>query len=133
MVSMPKYVTKALHKFQHTTPKRAQYAPHQWKRPNYGTTKQLETPLDTSPSLPEEQKCRIKQIAGTFLYYTRAVDCTILPALNTISEQQSNPTNKTEAAITQFIDDSATNPFAIIKYKYIDMILHIDSDTSYLS
>ena len=39
LVSMPNYVTKALHKFQHPTPKRAQYAPHQWTRPNYGVTK----------------------------------------------------------------------------------------------
>ena len=29
MVSIQNYVTKALHKFQHPTPKRAQYAPHQ--------------------------------------------------------------------------------------------------------
>ena len=36
LVSMPIYVTKALHKFQHPTPKRAQYAPHQWTLPNYG-------------------------------------------------------------------------------------------------
>ena len=28
LVSMSNYVTKALHKFQHPTPKRAQYAPH---------------------------------------------------------------------------------------------------------
>ena len=89
LVSMPNYVTKALHKFQHPTPKRAQYSPHQWTRPNYGATKQLATPLDTSPPIPEEQKRRIQQIIGTFLYYTRAVDCTMLPALNTLAEQQS--------------------------------------------
>ena len=29
LVSMPNYVTKALHKFQHPNPKRTQYAPHQ--------------------------------------------------------------------------------------------------------
>ena len=39
LFSMSNYVTKALHKFQHSTPKRAQYAPHQWTRPNYGATK----------------------------------------------------------------------------------------------
>ena len=39
LVSIPNYVTKALHKFQHTTPKRTQYAPHQWLYPNYGATK----------------------------------------------------------------------------------------------
>ena len=48
LVSMPNYVAKALHKFQHPTPKRAQYAAHQWTRPNYGATKQLKT---TSNSL----------------------------------------------------------------------------------
>ena len=29
LVSMPNYVTKALHKFQHPTPNRSQHAPHQ--------------------------------------------------------------------------------------------------------
>ena len=88
MVSMSNYVTKALHKFQHPTPKRAQYAPHQWTRPNYGATKQLATPLDTSPPIPEERKRSIQQIIGTFLYYSCAVYCTILPSLNTLAEQQ---------------------------------------------
>ena len=85
---MPNYVTKALNKFQHPTPKRDQYAPHQWTRPNYGATKQLATPLDTSPPILDLKKCRIQQIIGTFLYYARTVDCTILPALNTLAEQQ---------------------------------------------
>ena len=47
MVSMSNYATKELNKFHHPTPRRHQYAPHKWKRPNYGATKQLETPLDT--------------------------------------------------------------------------------------
>ena len=52
LVSMPNYVNKSLHKFQHPTPKRAQYSPHQWTRSNYGATKQLANPLDTSPPIP---------------------------------------------------------------------------------
>ena len=130
---MQKYVTKALHKFQHPTPNRIQYAPHKWTRPNYGATKQLATPLDTSQPIPEEQKHRIQNIIGTFLYYSCVVDCNMLPALNTLSEQQSNPTKNTEATITQFLDYSSTNPSAIIQYKSSDMILHIDSNASYLS
>ena len=112
---MPNYVTKALHKFQHPTPKRAQYALHKWTRPNYGATKQLANPLDTSSQIPEEQKRRIQQIIGTLLYYVRAVDCTILPVLNTLAEQQSSPTKNTEAAITHFLDYAATNPSVIIQ------------------
>ena len=53
LVSMMEYVTKALHKFQHSTPWQVQYAPYQWKRPKYGDTKQLETTLDTSPPISE--------------------------------------------------------------------------------
>ena len=112
---MTNYVTKALHKFQHTTPKRAQYAPHQWTRPNYSATKQLETPLDTSPPIPEEQKRRIQKIVRAFLYYDWTVDCTMLPSLNTLDEQKSNPTKNTESAITKFLDYAATSPSTIYK------------------
>ena len=100
LVAISYYVTKAPHIFQHATPRRAQYAPHQWMRPNYGATNQLATPLDSSPPIPEEQECRIQQTMGTFLYYAHSVDCTMLPALNTIAEQQSKRTNNTEAEIT---------------------------------
>ena len=127
---MPNYVTKALQKFQHTTPNCAQYAPHQWMRPHYCATKQLANPLNTSPSIPEERKSSIQKITGTFLYDARAVDCTMLPPLNIISEQQPNPTKNNEAAITHFLYYAATNPSTIIYYKYSDMILHIDSDAS---
>ena len=85
LVSIPNYVATSLHKFQHTTPKRAQYAPHQWTRPNYGATKQLSTTLDTSPPISEEWKSMIPKIVGTFFYFARAVDFIMLPALNTIA------------------------------------------------
>ena len=85
LVSMPNYVTKALHKFQHPTPKHDQYAPHQLTCPDYGATKQLSTHLDTSPPIPEEQNHRIQQIIGKLLYYARDVDCTMLPDLNTLA------------------------------------------------
>ena len=61
MVSMPNYVTKALHKFQNSTQRRAQYAPHKWTRPNYCATKQLANPLDTLPPISEERKRRIQK------------------------------------------------------------------------
>ena len=57
----------------------------------------------------------------------------MLPALNTLAEKHSSPTKNTEAAITHFLDYAATNLSAIIQYKAIDVILHIDSEASYLS
>ena len=133
MFSMPNYVNKALHKFQHTTPKCAQYAPHQQRCSNFGAKKQLANTLDTSPPIPEERKYRIQQIIGTFLYYSRTVDYTLLPALNTLAEKQSSRTKNAEAAITHFLDYAATNMSAIIQYKASDVIPYIDSDSSYPS
>ena len=57
----------------------------------------------------------------------------MLPALNTLAEQQSSQTKNTEAAINHFLDYAATNLSAIIQYKARDMILQIDIDASYLS
>ena len=57
----------------------------------------------------------------------------MLPALKTLAEQQSSPTKNTEAEITHLLDYAATNPSAIIQYKASNVILHIDSDTSYPS
>ena len=92
LVSTLNYVTNALQKFQHKTPRHDQYAPHKWIYPSYGAIKQLATFLNNSPPIPEEQKRSIQNIVGTFLYYDRSVNCTMLPALNTVAEQQSNPT-----------------------------------------
>ena len=57
----------------------------------------------------------------------------MLPSLNTVADQQSNPTNNTESAITKLIDYSATNPSTRIQYKSSNMILYFESDASYLS
>ena len=39
-VSMPGYVEKQLHRYQHPKPPKAQYAPHKWSVPSYGTSPQ---------------------------------------------------------------------------------------------
>ena len=56
-----------------------------------------------------------KKNIDTFLYYSRAVDCAMLPDINTIAEQQSNPAKNIEAAIRQFLNYAATNPSPIIQ------------------
>ena len=125
---MPNYVTKSLHKFQHPTPRWTQYAPHQWMRPNYGATKQLKNPMDTSTPIQEERKSGVQQIVENFLYDDLDVDCTIHSDLNSIEEQQAHPTHNTEATITHFLGYSATNPTAVFQFKDSDMVLHIGSN-----
>ena len=119
-------------KFQHNTPSWNQYTPHKQTLPNYGATKQLENPWGTPPPIPEKRKKNIQQTVVNLLYYACNVDCTMLPDLNTISEQQSYPTQNNEAEITNFLDYAATNHTSLVKFKAGDMVLHIDSDASYL-
>jgi hypothetical protein len=132
-LSMPGYVASALHKFQHPAPKRAQHAPHQWTKPNYGTRQQLTAPEDQTALLSSAGITIVQQITGTLLYYARAVDPMMLVALGTIAAQQANGTEATAAAIVHLLDYAATHPDAIIRYRASDMILKIHSDASYLS
>jgi hypothetical protein len=53
--------------------------------------------------------------------------------LNNIATEQTQSTEKTQAATKQQIDYLATHPYATIRYHASDMILHIHSDSSYLS
>ena len=81
----------------------------------------------------KEDKTKMQQLVRSLLYYTRAVDPTLLVAINTILRQQSTPTRQTVAMITQILDYVATNPHATMVYIPSDMILKVHTDVSYLS
>lgn len=132
-LSMPGYVEAALHKFQHPDPRQQCHAPSAWNKPQYGVKIQMTEPVDTTPSLTAPQTKRLQQVVGTFLFYARAVDATMLHALNALAAAQSNGTQATAQALVHFLNYCATHPTATIQYRASDMILHIHSDASYLT
>jgi hypothetical protein len=132
-LSMPGYVAKALNKFRHGQPTRPQHAPHAWLKPNYGAPTQLTDPIDNSAPLDASGLTRLQEIIGTFLYYGRAIDSTMLVALGTLSSQQSKGTQATAQATTQLLNYCATHPDATLQYTASAMQLHVHSDASYLS
>ena len=75
---------------------------------------------------------RVQSIAGTFLYYDRAVDPTILASLNEITNKQSAPTTLNETACNQLLDYFHIHPYAILRYYASNMILCLVSDAAYL-
>ena len=131
-VSMPVYVHNALKKFQHPIPYRPQYAPHRWTRPAFGTKMQFAKDPDTSEKINANGTRRIQQINGTSLYYGRAIDPTILVALNEISTQQSSPTTKTTKKTAMLMDYLCTFPNTSLRFYAGDMQLCVESDTAYL-
>ena len=82
-LSMPKYVEHALHKFQeHRHPPYPQHSAHEWTRPVYGAPVQYAPAPDSQPILSTKETNIIQQIIGTFLYYARVIDFTMLTVLN---------------------------------------------------
>ena len=130
-LSMPGYVAEALHRFQHPHPTRPQHQPHKHVVPTYGQKTQYET-VDESAKLDKAGKTYIQQVTGTFLYYARAVDPTMLVALSAIASAQSNPTVETMEKCKLFMDYASTHPDAIITYRASEMVLAAHSDASYL-
>jgi hypothetical protein len=73
-ISMPTYIAKALHKFQHETPSRPQDSPHDHTEPVYGQKVQFAKLDDSSPLLNDHGTKRVQEVSGTLLYYARTVD-----------------------------------------------------------
>ena len=69
---------------------------------------------DTSELLDQQGIKFIQTVVGSFLYYARALDPTMLRALNEISRVRARPTKDTMAKAKFFLDYAATYPNAII-------------------
>jgi hypothetical protein len=130
-LSMPGYIAKALQRFQHQVSPKPEHSPHPWTAPTYGANTQYSTPMDATPKLDDAERLCLQEIIGTLLYYARAVDCTMLVALGSLSVAKT--TNATAQAVTQLLNYTATHPDAVLAYHASDMMLHVHSDASYLS
>ena len=131
-ISMPGFVQTTLKKLNYKCQKKRQLAPHKWAVPVYGKTRQMATPEDDMDILPPPQIIYVQKTVGSFLYYARAVDNTILPALNEIALYQAKPTKNTLQKIQMLLDYLNTYSKAKIRFYASDMKLYVDSDAAYL-
>ena len=129
---MPEYVKNGLVRFAHKL-RKLTHRPHKHTLTVYGRTIQHAKEEDRSPLLDKERKKNVQQVTGTFLYYARAVDPTMLVVLSAIASCHSAPTENTMEKTLFFLDYAAPHPDAIFTYVASDMILNIHSDASYLT
>eukprot|EP00957_Ditylum_brightwellii_P003200 243959-Ditylum_brightwellii.AAC.1 len=129
---MPGYIAAALHKFQHDSPAKPEHTPHPYTQPVYHRGPQLAPAPDCSPKLNTDGVKHIQQIIAILLYYTHAVDPTMLMAINAISIPQVRATQKTAAAVTHLLNYADTHPGAIICYHASQMALYIHSAASFM-
>ena len=114
-LSMPGYVQQALHKFHHPPPNKPQDSPYPATVKQYGVQVQLTDPIDTSARLPAHEIKRLQQIIGTFLFYSRAINPTLLTALSKLSSAQATATKATRRTCQQFLDYCASHPDGSIR------------------
>jgi len=69
--------------------------PHEYTVPVCRAKIQYAKDADSSAKLSLEDRMSIQQVTGTFLYYARNVDSTILIALSAIASDQAAPTEHT--------------------------------------
>jgi hypothetical protein len=103
-VLMLEYVPKALMRFQHKAPSTPQHQLYPHVKPTYGATCQYAETSNTLELLSKENKTYVQEVIGTFLYYARCVDSSMLPSLGTLATQQATPTENRMKTIKQFLD-----------------------------
>jgi hypothetical protein len=72
-------------------------------------------------------------VAGTLLYYERAVNSIILTLLSSLATEQAKVMQKTMEMVQQLLDYCATQEEAIITYTASNMILNAHSAAGYLN
>ena len=111
---MTGYVKQALIRFHHEFNKTTN-SPSLFMPPVYGQKIQMAT-IDKTNRRTKQQTTILQQVCGTFLYYARAVDCTMLHALNDLATRVKDGTQKLVAALNHFLDYCATHPKAVVLY-----------------
>ena len=130
---MPGYIERALQRFQHVSSAKPERAPHPRQRPNFAAKTQLASLPDVSPALNVADKTRILEVLGKILFYARAIDSTILTAIDELATKQSHATKTTMDKFAQLLNDCAAHPDATTRFTASNMILAVKSNASYLS
>jgi len=132
-ISVPGYIANTLERFGIEPKPHGTHAPAPSpEKRYYDKTPQEATSDDSPPVGPTEQKF-IQEVVGVLGWYARAVDPTIICAVNKLASRQARPTEAVVKDALQLLDYVATYPDATIVYEPSDMMLQLHSDASWLS
>ena len=83
------HVSKLCQRFNHKIPAKPQHCPYKAPKKIFGAGAQDTIAPDESPKLDATNVKLIQQVMVVCLYYGRAVDDTILPALSALASEQA--------------------------------------------
>ena len=131
-MSIPGYVKRACQRFQRNNLRKAD-SPIIYVPPRYGKFQQEVHLEPISTPLTSAESKELQEIVGVFLFYARAVDPTMLTAINKIASRQSKPTSLIKQEVERFFQYANTYPDATMRIRASNMKLVCHSDGSYLS
>jgi hypothetical protein len=94
--------------------------------PVYGAKTQYIEAHQDNPLIPQKDATRIhaaiQQLAGTMLYYARAVDPTLILQVNVLASEQTQDTVITAEEVIKLLNYCATHLEAKLRYRASEMI-----------
>ena len=132
-LSIPGYIAKAIERFSPNL-KKGSRSPAVYVPPKLGAQAQIiEADNDDGPVLPASDIKLLQEIIGVLLYYARAIDVTMLTAVNHISSEQARPTQRVMDNAMRVLAYAAAYPNNELVFTACDMVLFCQSDCSFLS
>ncbi len=129
---MPGYLAKAMIRLKNETPNKIQNSLHCHIEIQYGAKEQYVNDEEVlSPPLNKEETIYVQAVVGMLLYYARAVDSTILPALSSLTPKQAKLMQKMIEKVKQLLDYCTTQEKEIITYLSSIIILCININAGY--
>jgi hypothetical protein len=131
-ISIPGYIDKALIRFHEWTETKHAHSPDVYKTLEYGARVQYAADDATTPLNKADIKM-LQEVVGSFLYYARAVDPTMLTTINTIASEQATTTEAVRAHAVHLPQYAAVHRDHVVTFKKSKMHVIIQAGASYLS
>ena len=131
-LSMPGYIAKVLARFASRGPFKQVQSPQVYSAHYPRQGPQL-VHVDTQPALTPTEIREVQEIVGSLLYYARAIDYTMLPAVNSISSEMAAPTQRLLPVVNRLLAYASTYPDNQLVFHASDMVLEVQSDASFHS
>ena len=128
--SMDEYINTALQELQHAIPKQHYKVPSKHTQPNYGCKVQY-VKDKIEDALPADKIKYIQKVIGKFLFMARAVNNTLLHALNELASKAAKGTTSTWDEAIFLLNYISSNKRPRTRFSASDMVLQIDSDASF--
>ena len=121
---MPGYIDAILKCFHHPSPIKPELTPHRYASRSFNATNTQALILDYDTARRDASGVlRVQRVVGCILYYARAIDNPLLPALTEIGSDQAKATKETRAVTKKLLYFVTTFHNAVIWYVASDMCL----------